>query len=183
MGSFPSANPSLPTSVPGIYVAESAVGPAIPVPVNQGGTGQTTAAAALAALGGSGSHTLKRGTGAGNYTGSQTSFTAIDATNLDITVTIPVGLLALAFFFFSQAPDANHTMDVGIAVDGTVAFAVFQGGTTITVPGACMAILAGDGSSHTFEPQVQTGSGGTWIIANATALIAPFHAVLLTPAT
>lgn len=157
-----------------------------PILISQGGTGQTTAAAALAALGGvgPGSHTVKRGTGTGAITFNHTSLTAIDAAHLDITVTVPVGMLAIALLFISASPGNGNTLQIGIAVDGVVAYVATGAAVTgNNLPYTCIAVLVGDGSSHVFEPQGICSASVNAAIANDTAQDAPLHLVTIIPAT
>lgn len=160
-----------------------------PVSIGNGGTGQTTAAAALAALGGvgAGSHFLKRGSAGGNYAITATSLTAIDDPNLKVTATIPTGQIAIALFLCSARQVAGATGELGIAVDGTTALAVFLSGSVSSnndIPMTVAALLVGDGSSHTFSPvAMTTNAADAFTIQNDTAQDAPMHIVLLIPAT
>lgn len=159
----------------------------LPVSIANGGTGQTTAAAALAALGGAatGSHTVKRGTGAGNFTFQHASLTAIDSAHLDITVTVPTGMLAIALLLMVAASGASNTLGVGIAVDGTPQQISTVSSNSAAVPTqyVSIAILAGDGNSHTFEPQGYCTAAVNAVIVNDSAVDAPLHLVLLISAS
>lgn len=156
---------------------------ALPVSIADGGTGQTTAAAALAALGGAaaGTHVLKQGTNAGNYSFTSTSLAAIDATNLDITETVAVGVLALALFSYSVQPPGASSFYCAITIDGTAQVLTVQGGQSYPNPAMAMAVFAGDGASHTFSPRGQVGSG-TATINNASGFF-PLHLLLLIAAS
>lgn len=184
MGSFPSANPSLPTSIPGIYEPPSAV--VGTVPIASGGTGQTTAAAALAALGGAlkGSHTLKRGSASGNYSITGTTLASFDATSFLVTVTVPLNVVALAFFWMSISQVVGATGEFGTAIDGTVQSSLFLSGSVSNnnlVPAVNpAAVLVGDGASHTFEPYARvTNAADAMTIINNAALESPVFLVLL----
>ncbi len=190
MGSFPSANPSLPTSIPGIYEPPSAVVGV--VPIASGGTGQISGPAALAALGGVGTHALKRGTAVANYTSTTASFLAIDSTNLDIAIVVPVGSIAIATFIASFETSAGKTARIGISVDATVTSYVPQlGGLASFTSVALKAVLVGDGSSHTFSPVFYVDSGGTITVVNINESISgaaansetPLHLVEIFAAT
>jgi hypothetical protein len=159
-----------------------------PVTIATGGTGQTTAAAALAALGGAaaGSHTLKRGSAGGNYVVSVTSFAAIDSANLDVTVVVPTGKLAIALLCCSGSQASGSSGEVSIAVDGTTNYYTIQGAPNNGfIPHTAMAVLVGDGASHTFSPnaRVQVVGADPLTVANSDAVNTPIHLVLLISAS
>jgi len=164
-------------------------GVALPVGISSGGTGATTAAAARSALGAAaqGSHTLKRSTGSGNYTINSTTFAAIDDTNLLVTVTVPTGMLALAMLMANCGQASGSSGEIGVAIDGTVqAYTVLSGTLSATNPvsQSVMAVLTGDGSSHTFSPQarVQVSAASVLTILNGDAVGCPWFLVALLPA-
>ena len=170
---------------PGVWITSpgSLIG-ALPVTIAQGGTGQTTAAAALTALGGAatGSHTLKRGTAAANYTSTAASFAAIDATNLNIALVVPTGSIAIATFIGGFETSSGKTSRIGISVDGTVTFYESQsGGLASFVPFCAKAVLVGDGSSHTFSPVFWVDSGGTVTVINLNESLTGAAATSFTP--
>jgi hypothetical protein len=130
-------------------VTSGAIG--IPVSIAQGGTGQITAAAALAALGGIPTYMVKVGSKAGDYTTSSAAFVNVDGTNLSYTVVIPVGwkLFVVASLDAYQSTAGNGMY-----------FALFDNGGTIdrrltaptlgTSTGVSLnAVVEGDGASHT----------------------------------
>jgi hypothetical protein len=163
-------------------------GVVLPVAIAQGGTGSTSAAAALAALGGVGSHVLKRGTGGGSHTTTSSTYAAIDTTNLDVTLSVPTGMLAVALFFCTGGASGG-ALETAIAVDGTVSSNAFVGaasvpsGSSIPCP-APPVVLAGNGNSHTFSPRfASSNNSSTVTVIDDNALDAPVHLVLLIPAT
>lgn len=146
-------------------------GPALPVSIANGGTGSTTAAAALAALGGAatGSHTVKTGSNAGSYSITATTPTDIDATNLNATITVPTGSVAFAWFAGNKQAPNGQTLEIGIAIDGTVYQTDFMGGNfggEGPIGFCCLGLLVGDGSSHTFKPRAWLSGAGTGTIYN-----------------
>lgn len=161
----------------------------LPISIGNGGTGQTTAAAALAALGGvgAGAHSLKRGSASANYVITATSLTAIDDPSLKVTVTVPTGQIAIALFLCSAKQVSGATGELGIAVDGTTSLVVFLSGSVSnanTIPMTVAALLVGDGSSHTFSPvALTTNAADAFTIQNDAAIDAPMHIVVLIQAT
>jgi hypothetical protein len=157
---------------------------ALPVTLAQGGTVSTTAAAALVALSAAaaGSHVLKLGSASGNVSFTATSQTKLFGTTLDVTQTVPVGVLALALCqLYTIGPNAG-TLELGIAIDGTWQAATAAGGaSSVNQSTTLIAVFVGDGSSHTFSPQGFV-SGGSATLANSGSLI-PLHVVLFVSAT
>lgn len=160
----------------------------LPVSIANGGTGQTTAAAALAALGGvgPGSHTFKEGSKAGDYTIASTSWADIDSTNLKVTVTVPVGTLAVILGQASGTQAAGSTGEVGISVDGAAPIYDARlgngsGGGSFAV----FAVFTGDGSSHAFSLQarVQNTASNHLTVSNGADPDNPKFLVLLLAAT
>lgn len=164
-------------------------GPALPVSIANGGTGSTTAAAALAALGAAaqGSHQRKFGSAAGDYAITATSFTDIDSTNLKITQSVATGLLAVSIFQASVKQVSGATGEMGIAIDGTVSFAALLGGTLSNgqlLGTVVMDVLVGDGASHTFSPQARvTNAADAFTVTNQAVPLSCMHFLLLLPAT
>jgi hypothetical protein len=105
--------------------------------------------------------TLKKGSGAGNYTSTSTSFVAVDGTNLILTTIIPVG--------WNLVINAS-----GLITSATAAVPVFyalaDGGSVVvqselTPPGAGSPqsfalnwVIAGDGNSHTVDLRYSTSN-------------------------
>lgn len=160
-----------------------------PVSIGNGGTGQTTAAAALAALGGvgAGSHFRKVGSGSGTYITTSTTTAAIDAANLDVTTTIATGMLAISMLQFIWQQASGSTGEVGIALDGTQNFRAWLSGSlsnNLPIAGFCMDIFVGDGASHTISPRFRLSSGAaTLTLQNNAAPDGIMHFVFLIPAT
>lgn len=126
-------------------------------------------------------HIVKRGSGGGNYTFQHAAFTSIDSANLDITSVIPLGTLALALFFLAGASGAANTLGIGIAVDGTVQQASQCSTASASNAGnyATIALLAGDGASHTFSPQGICSAAVNAILVNDSAVDAPLHTLFI----
>jgi hypothetical protein len=111
------------------------------------------------------------GSGAGSYTTPSTSFVAVDASNLEKTVTIPVGYKLLIY--------ANMTV-TNTSSGGYTAVALFDGSTqlvaqvtTITssgqpgLPGSLDYVVAGDGNPHTIILEFRAGgTSGTAYVSN-----------------
>ena len=127
--------------------------------------------------------TLKKGSGAGNYTTASTSYVVADSTNLCYTVTIPTGWKLSASVSGSLgtltgAVLANYALtdnaactaaNAGILVEGT------ETGTAAGVqePFALNWIITGDGASHNVALQYKTSNGAdsaTLLNASATQL-------------
>lgn len=126
-------------------------------------------------------HVTKRGTGLGNITFQHAAFTAIDSANLDITSVIPVGILAIALLSLAAASGNLNTLGIGIAVDGTVQQALQCSTASASNPGGytTIALLAGDGASHTFSPQGICSAAVNAVIVNDSAIDAPLHVLLM----
>lgn len=130
--------------------------------------------------------TLKKGTGAGNYTGTNTAYANVDGTNLSYTVTIPVG--------WKLAIISTGTTFQSTAVGGIV-FALADGGTTLapemsvnpsainlSEPVALATMITGDGNSHTITLQVKTGNAAdAWNVANGSSTNTPTMVFILSP--
>lgn len=129
----------------------------VPLAIASGGTGQITAPAALAALGGvaAAAHSLLKGSGSGNYTTASTSYVAVDATNLSGSAIVPVGSIALILATGSLGTlTASNTAQAQLQLDGAAAQTANCAGTALLAPGAPFAVLGvivGDGASHTWE--------------------------------
>jgi hypothetical protein len=115
--------------------------------------------------------TIKKGTGLGNYS-LTTTVADIDATNLALTVTVPVGQKIMIW--------ANATCGTGSSVqphlviaDGTTALADQQadtaGGSSMI---GVIYVFVGDGASHTFKLRGYTASGSSAVI-NTSAILTP----------
>jgi hypothetical protein len=129
--------------------------------------------------------TLKKGTGAGNYTSSSTSYVAVDGTNLALTVTIPTGWKLMI--------NASGTASVSTAI-ASLGFALADGGNVVceqfVVPqgtglGTAFAlnwIITGDGASHTVDLRYKTGAGADAVnISNNSSTLLPTMTFTLMP--
>jgi hypothetical protein len=136
-----------------------------------------------------GSHTVKRGSGAGNYSNATTSFAAIDSTNLDLTVTVPVGMLAICLCVGSATAIGAALTNGGyiaIFVDSVQMFTdiLSANASAMAEPFALSAVVVGDGASHVFSPQFAAAAAShTTFVYNDAATDAPFNLVLLVSAT
>jgi len=118
-----------------------------------GSTIQNTAATSTMGL------TLKKGSGAGNYSSASTTFTAVDGTNLTNTVTIPTGWkLGIQVSGAITTSTAIATASVGIN-DGSCSGSTVNLQRTQSVPTAATnpesfslsSVITGDGASHTIN--------------------------------
>lgn len=129
--------------------------------------------------------TLKRGSGAGNYTGTNTTYSNVDGTNLSYTVTIPTG--------WKLVINAAGTIFVSTAAASVFA-ALADGGTVFIESGVTPAgitapqfwgfnwVINGDGASHTITLQAKTAAGAdAWNIGNANATSVPQMVLTLVP--
>lgn len=126
--------------------------------------------------------TLKKGSGAGNYTNATTSYTVADSTNLCLTLTIPTGWklnvsasgalgTATAAVLANAALTDNaacSTANAGILVETQVT------GTAATVlePFALNTTIVGDGAQHNIALQFKTSNAAdTATLQNSTATL------------
>jgi hypothetical protein len=127
--------------------------------------------------------TLKKGSGAGNYTGTNTSFANVDGTNLSYTVTIPVGwklsvqVNAAVFITTATAGVALAIVDGSVVVENQITATL-----NVTTASTLGWVINGDGASHTITLQAKTTVGAdAWNIFNDTATRVPTMVFLLTP--
>lgn len=129
--------------------------------------------------------TLKKGSGAGNYTNATTSYTVADSTNLCFTVTIPTGwklgisaqgaLATATAAVVAQAALTDNaacsTANAGILVET----APIQGaGISIADAFALDWVIAGDGNAHNIALQFKTSNASdTASLINSSATITP----------
>lgn len=137
----------------------------------------------------------KPGSGGGNYTGTNTTFAAVDTTNLCYSVTVPVGSKLLV----TASGDADTTVAItnfGIALADAGATCT-SGGTTVLngterilqapattayVTFSMQYVLTGDGNAHSILLMAYTNSSNdAWFIPNASAAHAPAMTFFLTP--
>lgn len=127
--------------------------------------------------------TLKKGTGAGNYNGTNTTYSDVDATNLGYTVTIPTGW-KLHIQVNAVVFNATATSTVNLAlIDGSVIVEnQVTGPLNFTVSSTLGWVINGDGNSHTIKLQAKTTAGAdAWNIFNDTATRIPTMTFILTP--
>jgi hypothetical protein len=127
--------------------------------------------------------TLKKGTGAGNYTGTNTSFSNVDGTNLSYTVTIPTGWklsIQVSAAIFNSTATANVSLAI---VDGSVLIEnQITGVLNQTAASTLSWVINGDGASHTITLQVKTTNGAdAWNIFNDIATRVPTMIFNLSP--
>ena len=118
--------------------------------------------------------TAKSGTGGGDYTTASASYTDVDATNLALTVTVPVGwkLIATATGICGQAT-AITGIFIGIfdSVSATTASSLdpVPAGTGSNLPFSTQRVITGDGMSHTVKLRYATANiADSAIIVNST---------------
>lgn len=129
--------------------------------------------------------TLKKGTGAGNYTSASTSDVAVDGTNLAATITIPTGWkLTILVSGSASSLTAAVTIFVGIADGGTVVLTqpilpTLAGNFS---PFALAWEINGDGAAHTIDLRYHTTNGlDSVTINNAASNQLPTMVFTLTP--
>lgn len=127
--------------------------------------------------------TLKKGSGAGNYGSNNTTFAAVDTTNLQYTVTIPIGwklLIQVNAATFNSTATANVSLAI---VDGSVLVENQITGVLNNSQNSTLSwVINGDGASHTINLQAKTtNAADNWNIFNDTATRIPTMTFLLTP--
>lgn len=106
--------------------------------------------------------TIKKGSGAGNYTTASTSYVQVDSTNLLFTVTIPTGWKVLINVAGSSSTlTAVTTASIALTDAGTLLQEVANapGAAGTLNPFALTYVFAGDGASHSFDLRFKTTSG------------------------
>lgn len=128
---------------------------------------------------------LKKGTGLGNYTTTSTSYIKVDATNLQYTVTIPVGyqlaIIANGDWF---VPDTSGTSRNAALFDGVTQLVTRTISLAITggVSWGMTWTIIGDGASHTISLQFETGNvANSAQIQNGSLGVVPTMLFMLTP--
>jgi len=136
--------------------------------------------------------TLKKGSGAGNYTSASTTYVVMDAANLCYTVTIPTGwkLQAIASFTIGSLTAAINVL---AAITDNAACSTANAGilqeTSITPPatgagvsGTLGYIITGDGAAHNIALQFRTTNAADSVfISNGTATLTPTIVLTLSP--
>jgi hypothetical protein len=109
--------------------------------------------------------TFKSGSNAGAYSTSNTSLVDVDATNLALTVTIPLGW-KLVVFANGVVTNATAIVGVVLAIYDSVANAavgapvnILAGSTSSNGSFFTQAVINGDGNSHTVKLRWETASG------------------------
>lgn len=136
--------------------------------------------------------TLKKGTGAGNYTTASTTYVVVDSTNLCYTVTIPTGWKLLvqasgALGTSTAVVQANvaltdnaacGTANAGILVQQGLFGPSAGNGTNFSLS----YVINGDGASHSVALQFSTSNGAdSAVIANVSASFTVTMVFILTP--
>lgn len=129
--------------------------------------------------------TIKKGSGAGNYTNATTSYTVADSANLCLTVTIPIGwklgvsaqgaLSTATAAVVAQAALTDNaacsTANAGVLVET----APIQGaGIGVADAFALDWVITGDGNTHNIAMQFKTSNAAdTASLINSSATITP----------
>lgn len=127
--------------------------------------------------------TLKQGSGNGtDYNTSSTSYVNVDGTNLTYTVVIPTGSkLKVEASFDYYVSGGTPNLFIALADGATILDAreVNPPGTTSSYAGSLLALINGDGASHTITLQWKV-SGNTGNIRNQAGSVTPKMAFTLT---
>jgi hypothetical protein len=117
--------------------------------------------------------TIKKGTGLGNYTTTSTTYVDVDATNLALTVTVPVGQ-KIMMWASAETNGSVSSEQLFLAIaDGTTTLVEQQMNTNGGNNSQNLAwVFTGDGASHTFKLRFRTNTS-TFAIINATATELP----------
>lgn len=137
--------------------------------------------------------TLKKGSGAGNYTNGTTSYTVADATNLCFTVTIPTGW-KLGISASGGLATATGAVVAQAALTDNAACSTANSGILLETPpiqGAGIGIadafalnwvITGDGNAHNIALQFKTSNvADTASLINSSATITPTMSFSLMP--
>lgn len=140
--------------------------------------------------------TLKSGSGAGSYTGTNTTLAAVDTTNLCTTITVPTGWKLMVS---ASGVGQVNTAAVGISVALADAGATCTSGgvtglngsqrdfvppavATNDQPWHTQYILTGDGAAHSIALMARTSNAAdAWVIINSSAISAPSVTYTLMP--
>ena len=132
--------------------------------------------------------TLKTGSGGGNYTGANTTFAAVDTTNLCYSVTVPTGWkLSVQASGVLESVTAAVVQSVALADAGatctTGGVTALAGSERDITPAAIATfdasfatayVLTGDGSAHSIVLLAKTANGSDdWGVQNTSAAAAP----------
>jgi hypothetical protein len=136
--------------------------------------------------------TLKKGSGAGNYTTASTTYVVVDSTNLCYTVTIPTGWKLLVNASVTGGT-STAVVPYFVAISDTAACGNANTGilsetaTAGTSPGANTAlsltwVITGDGASHNIALQFKTtNAADSAFISNTSSTFLPMTTFLLIP--
>lgn len=129
--------------------------------------------------------TLKKGSGAGNYTNATTSYTVADSTNLCLTVTIPTGW-KLGVSASGGLSTATAAVVAQAALTDNAACSTANAGIlveTAPIQGAAIGVadafaldwvITGDGAAHNIALQFKTSNvADTASLINSSATITP----------
>lgn len=129
--------------------------------------------------------TLKKGSGAGNYTSTSLTYAQVDATNLLLAVTIPTGW---KLGIVATGEIGSNTAVVAVSVALADGGAVLQEMTTTGVgigttnPFTLAWVVAGDGLSHSIDLRYKTSNGAdAVVISNPSATLVPSMIFTLMP--
>jgi hypothetical protein len=129
--------------------------------------------------------TLKKGSGAGNYTSTSLTAVQVDGTNLAFTVTIPIGWkLSVQASGSIGSNTASVTVAVSITDGGTKLQEVTALGPTAAglIPFSISSIITGDGASHTIDLRFFTTNASDAVaILNASSNQLPTMVFNLSP--
>jgi hypothetical protein len=117
--------------------------------------------------------TYKKGSGAGSYTTTSTTYVDVDATNLAFVVTVPRGQkITMNAVFTVGVSVANEIINLALA-DGMTTLVEAQAQLTgNNMFGSIQHVFVGDGASHTFKLRWNTNTG-TATMLNGTATLLP----------
>lgn len=128
--------------------------------------------------------TLKKGSGAGNYTTSSATYVQIDSTNLLYTVTIPTGWkLAVFCTVTTSVATALTNLFLGLADGGGVVYEAQGEPAAINVSGQLSIAwsINGDGNSHTIDLRFHTGNASDQMTVGNSGSVLPSMVFILTP--
>lgn len=130
-------------------------------------------------------YTLKKGTGAGNYTSASTTDVVVDGTNLSFSGIIPTGwkLVIMASGGITSLT-AAVTVFVGIADGGTIVktMPILPTLASNFTPFVILWEINGDGNTHTIDLRYHTTNGADSVsIDNNTATEVPTMIFILSP--
>jgi hypothetical protein len=139
---------------------------------------------------------LKTGSGSANYTGANTSFSAVDTTNLCYSVTVPTGW-KLSIVASGNMDTATAIAQAEVALADAGATCTTGGTTPLAGTGRAVTavaigagsevfttqyVLTGDGNSHSILlVALTTNASDSWQIVNVSTALAPSMTFTLMP--